>query len=109
MRLILWLTPLTLAACATPALQPAPTGVTQSIAAPFDVPMDPGAISCQSLNNPTALAAAVDWTMGQARAGILSGRTSSVPDASNLSSNLVSFCSENGQSTVRTAATQIGI
>ena len=109
MRLILLLAPLTLAACAAPAPLAVPAGAAQVAAAGFDVPMDPGAIRCQSLGNPTALAAATEWSMGQARAGVLSGRTATLPEASSLSSNLARYCDANRQATVRAAAAQLGV
>jgi len=61
------------------------------------------------LSNPVALAAATDWTMGQARAAALAGRIGGVPDAATVSSGLAGYCNANGGDSVRTAAAQLGI
>lgn len=98
-----------LAACGAPALGPQTPTDAAAVTAPFDVPMDPGLIRCAQISNPAALAAATDWAMGQARAGLLSGRTASLPDAADLSSNLASYCSANRGDTIRAATAQIGI
>ncbi len=119
MRLTLMILPmLAVAACTTPDFRPdlqtstAPQAGAQTVpqaAAVFDIPMDPGSIRCDRLSNPAALSAASEWSMGQARAGVLSGRVASLPDASTLSSNLAGYCSTNGSSDVRTAVAQLGL
>lgn len=95
-----------LAACATPNA-PQQNGET-AVAAPFNVPMDPGLIQCGQLSNPSALAAATDWTMGQARAAALSGRVGGVPSAADISVNIASYCRANQNQSVRSAASALG-
>lgn len=96
-----------LAACAAPQ----PPAAVQSTAAPapFEVPMDPGAISCASLSNPTALVAATDWVMGRARAAVLAGTADALPTADTVATNLANYCSANGSDRLRTAAAQLGL
>jgi hypothetical protein len=107
MRSFLFLLPIAaLCGCAPPAPQ---SGAAAPVAAPFDVPMDPGLIRCGALNNPLALSAATDWALGQARAAALAGRITGVPDAPSLSNSLATYCSANGGDSVRTAAAQLGI
>ena len=107
MRRFLVLLPIVaLGGCVSPAPQ---DNEAAPVAAPFDVPMDPGLIRCSALTNPVALNAATDWTLGQARAAALSGRINGVPDAASLSNSLASYCRSNSGSTVRSAAAQLGI
>ncbi len=109
MRSMILLAPLILASCTAPTPRADPAGAAQTVNAPFVVPMDPGAIRCHNLDNPIALAAAVDWATGQARANVLSGRTMALPDPTTVSTNLALYCDANGQENVRTAAAQIGL
>lgn len=117
MRLTLMLLALAgISACAAPALQSNAPAL-QSNAGPaaaavdvaFDVPMDPGSIRCQQLTNPNALAAATEWGMGQARANVLSGRASTLPDQTVLAGNIAAYCAANGGETIRTAVAQLGV
>ena len=105
MRLVFLMAPVVaLGACAAPAPQAAAPSSTAAPAAPFNVPMDPGLIQCAQLTNPTAMSAATDWTLGQARASALSGRTTVTTDAANVARNLASYCSANSDTNVRSAA-----
>ena len=107
MRMTMLILPLlALPACAVQAPQAA---APVTAAAPFSVPMDPGTISCAALSNPAAVDAATDWAMGRARAALLAGRISSLPDTLSLGSSLATFCRENSASTVRDAAAQLGL
>lgn len=97
-----------LAACTvapTPAAQPATT----ETPAPFNVPMDPGQIRCASLRNPIALSEATQWTLGRARAAVLSGRLPNVPSAETISQNLTGYCGSNPTNTLEMAADQFGV
>jgi hypothetical protein len=110
MRLTLLAIPaLALGACTTtPQQATTPTANTAPIAA-FEVPMDPGLIRCSALTNPTALTEATQWTIGQARAGVLSGRVADIPDQSALAQSFSAYCSENPNNTVRMAAVHWGL
>ncbi len=87
---------------------PTQTETPASQAAPFVVPMDPGAIPCSALSNPNALTAATEWATGQARARILSGASTQPPSTSAISTDLASYCRANGTDVVRNAARAIG-
>ncbi|WP_439141498.1 hypothetical protein [Pseudooctadecabacter sp.] len=105
---ILVLTCAALTGCtAAPAPQSAPR--TGSPAQPFTVPMDPGQIRCASLANPAAVDAATDWVMGLMRAQVLAGRRADMPDTLQVGSDLQSACRSTPQSTLRTAASQLGV
>lgn len=109
MRLTLLAIPaLVLGACtAMPQQAATPSASTAPIAA-FETPMDPGLIGCSDLTNPNALAAATQWTIGQARAGVLAGRVANIPEQGALAQSFTTYCSENPNSTVRMAALQWG-
>lgn len=108
MRLTLMIVPMiTLGACTSPTLQTS-AQATPQVAAIFDIPMDPGLIGCDRLSNPAALAAASEWAMGQARARVISGQSSSLPDLTTMSANLSAYCSANSGDTVRAAVGQLG-
>lgn len=101
-----------MAACATPpAPQPdsAQPDNPQAIAAAFQMPMDPSLISCGALINVNALNAATEWTMGRARAAVLSGQSATVPDASTISADLTRFCRNNPSATIGAAGPLIGL
>lgn len=106
-RLLFTIPLLALAACTGP-VGPDAIPDPQANALPFDVPMDPGSISCAQLSNPSALAAATEWATGQARAAALAGRSEAVPPSNVLSQNLGIYCSANRSDTVRTATREIG-
>ena len=110
MRLTLLAIPtLALGACAiTPQQSATPPAGAVPIAA-FEVPMDPGLIRCSALTNQTALAAATQWTIGQARAGVLAGRVANLPDEESLAQAFAIYCPENSESTVRMAAVHWGL
>lgn len=111
MRSFLFLAPaLLLAACASaPVQQNAPQSGPAQAAAPFTMPMDPGALPCAQLGNPAALAEATEWTLGLARAAVLSGRLAAAPDAASTSAALAAFCAGNGSATLRAAAASLGV
>jgi len=99
-RLALLILPLLLAsACSAPTPQTAQVGAPAS----FNIPMDPGAIPCSALGNSAALNAAVEWSLGQARAALLSGAQTSVPDAQQMANALSAACASNPSLTVRGA------
>jgi len=107
MRALLFILPIAaLPACETTAPQSA--AMPLEAPAPITIPMDPGTLSCTSLQNPTAMLAASDWTLGRARAAALSGRIQAIPDPALIGSNLVDFCIANPSGTVRAAAQQSG-
>ena len=109
MRLTLLVIPaLTLSACAVVPQQAAPPTASAEPISAFAIPMDPGLIRCSALTNPTALAAATQWTIGQARAGVLAGRVTTAPDETSLAQTFASYCSGNPDSTVRAAAVNWG-
>lgn len=108
MRLeIIFLSGIGLAAC---SVAPAPdVTATPAVArAPFVVPMDPGQIKCEDLSNQTALSEATTWSLGRARAAVLSGRLSAVPTAETISQHLISHCGSNAQDTLAMAAAGYG-
>lgn len=106
MRSYLFILPIiALSACGVPA--PQSNGLA-AVATPFDMPMDPGLIRCGQLSNPTALDAATQWSMGQARAAVLAGRSSAAPDEASLSASLAAYCGSHQSATLRTASAQIG-
>lgn len=96
-----------LAACVTPAPNAASTP--QAAAAPFSVPMNPGLISCDDLSNPSARAAATDWTMGRMRAAVLAGRRDAVPAPEAVAQELEDSCIANGRDTIQEAAFSMGL
>ncbi|MEL6957665.1 MAG: hypothetical protein AAGL89_01790 [Pseudomonadota bacterium] len=91
---------LILTGCAAPAPQSSPP---LAAATAFAVPMDPGAIGCGDIGNSAALTAATEWSLGQARAALLSGRSAASPTASEMSGQIVSFCAANPDATIRGA------
>lgn len=110
MRLFLITLPVVLPIVAlTACAAPSPQSATPVAAAPFNAPMDPGLMSCGQLSNPTALAVATEWALGQARGRVLAGTATDLPSADTISSNLGSYCSANQTNTLRTASRQIGI
>jgi hypothetical protein len=110
MRLTMFVIPaFVLSACAMAPQQSATSVASAEPAAVFEVPMDPGLIRCSALANPNALAAAIQWTIGHARAGVLAGRVTNVPDEANLAQQFAAYCPANPDSTVRAAATQWGL
>ena len=107
MRLFLITLPcIALSACMNTSPQTAAAPVA---AAPFTVPMDPGLIPCSALSNPNALAAASEWTLGQARAGIMAGTRSDLPTVDAISAGLSQYCRANGNDVARNAARAIGV
>ncbi|MBU2992968.1 hypothetical protein Q4555_02800 [Octadecabacter sp. 1_MG-2023] len=92
----------TLSACIAPA--PQPTSDAAVLAQPFTMPMDPGLIRCDQLSNTAALDAATDWTLGRARAAVLAGRLSAVPDTLSVSGALSAYCQSNRNDVLRNAA-----
>ena len=98
---------ISLGACAT-APEPSVSQV-PVVAAQFVVPTDPGKISCSSLTNPNALSEATNWTLGRARAAVLSGRISNVPLSETITQNLSTYCNANQSANLATAVTQIGL
>lgn len=71
--------------------------------ASFNVPMDPGAISCSSLGNPAALTEATVWGIGQARGAFIAGRLASLPSEQDIAAALSSFCAANPSAEIRGA------
>ncbi|SMX38031.1 hypothetical protein [Octadecabacter ascidiaceicola] len=114
MRLTMLAIPaLVLGACTTPPqTSVAAIGSTEPAIEPhfsFDVPMDPGQIRCSSLSNSVALEAAVQWTIGQARAGVLAGRDAEIPGEGDLAQIFAAYCAQNPNNTVRAAAIHWGL
>ena len=110
MRLTLLVIPaLAIGACTTTPQQAATPAASAAPIAAFEVPMDSGLIRCTSLTNPTALGAATQWTIGQARAGTLAGRVANIPDQSALAQGFTAYCAENPNSTIRMAAIHWGL
>ncbi|MCF2904315.1 hypothetical protein L0666_04900 [Octadecabacter sp. CECT 8868] len=95
-----------LSACIAPA--PQSTSDAAVVAQPFTMPMDPGLVRCDQLTNPAALAAATDWALGRARAAVLAGRLSTVPDATTVSGALAAHCQSNRNDILRNAAASVG-
>jgi len=95
-----------LTACLAPAPQ---TSAPQAEAAlPFNVPMDPGMISCSSLANPQALLVATQWALGQSRAALMAGQIAAAPTADAMSARLADYCRSNGSANIRTATRAVG-
>ncbi|AKS45699.1 hypothetical protein SAMN05444287_0797 [Octadecabacter temperatus] len=110
MRLTLLVIPaFALGACTAVPQQTVSTTASPEPIAAFEVPMDPGLIRCSSLTNPNALAAATQWTIGQARAGVLAGRVAELPNEGNLAQTFTAYCAENPNNTVRAAAVHWGL
>lgn len=104
--LLLMVASLSLLGCTAAPMQP---NETAPFNAPFEAPMDPGTIQCRSLTSPAALEIATDWAMGQARAAVMSGNLTDVPDRAAMADSLTRYCGVNPSDSIADAIGQSGI
>lgn len=100
-----------LSACSTPAtptLAPSGGGVATGSQSAFAVPMDPGQIRCGDLVNPAALAEAVQWTLGRARAAVVAGRLANAPNQEAMAQVLSAQCGASPSTSIAAVARQLG-
>lgn len=105
--LILSLSAIALTACSAPSPQ-RPADIRQA-SAPFVVPMDPGLIPCAAVSNPAAMAEAVNWTMGRARAAAMAGTAQMAVDPATLEAALSGYCAANPSANLAAATRAIGL
>ena len=97
-----------IAGCTSVLSQQAPSTVAPA-ATPFEVPMDPGQITCAQLANPNAQAEATNWVMGQARAAAIAGRIAAVPPEADVQAQMMSGCRSNPTARLASVARQLGV